>query len=414
MPRRVEHLIVGGGLAGGNCARWLREEGAEGDVLIVGREPDPPYDRPPCSKGFLAGRETREDMLFRPDEWWREQRIELMTRVSVTGLDAGARTATLSSGEELSFGTALLATGSNVRRLPVEGGELEGVHYLRTLRNSEAIREAVQGGGPVVCVGGSYIGCEVAASVRSAYGCDVAIVMQEAVTLSRGFGETAGRFLQERLTEHGIEIHGEDEIERFEGEDGHVTAVVTRSGHRLPASTVVMGVGVTPEVSLAGPAGLELADDGGVRCDSMLRTSADGVFAAGDIASYESPVHGRRLRVEHWDVAFNQGKTAALNMLGREVAHEVVPYFFSDLADWASLEYVGPAASWDEEVVRGSIADGEFSVFYLDGGRVAAALAIGRGDDLDHARRLMAAGTDVALTGGSARLGDLSTDLSSV
>lgn len=250
--------------------------------------------------------------------------------------------------------------------------------------------------------------------MRSAYGCDVAIVMQEAVTLSRGFGETAGRFLQERLTEHGIEIHGEDEIERFEGEDGHVTAVVTRSGRRLPASTVVMGVGVTPEVSLAGAAGLELADDGGVRCDSMLRTSADGVFAAGDIASYESRVHGRRLRVEHWDVAFNQGKTAALNMLGREVAHEVVPYFFSDLADWASLEYVGPAASWDEEVVRGSIEDGEFSVFYLDGGRVAAALAIGRGDDLDHARRLMASGADVGAAGGSARLGDLSTDLSSV
>ncbi len=178
---------------------------------------------------------------------------------------------------------------------------------------------------------------------------------------------------------------------------------------------MVIGAGVTPDVTLARAAGLEPGEGGGVRCDAGLRTSAPGIFAAGDIAEYDSVVHGRRLRVEHWDVAFNHGRTAALNMLGRDVAHDVVPYFFSDLADWASLEYVGPAARWDEEVVRGSLEDGEFSLWYLDGGRVAGALSVGRGDDLEHARRLMAAGAPLA--GGAAaaaRLGDVSTDLASL
>ncbi len=411
--RHVAYLVVGGGLAGANCARWLREEGAEGEIVVLGRELDPPYNRPPCSKGYLAGKESREDTWFRPAEWWAAQDIELRTRTSVTKLDAGARRVMLSTKEHLSFDTALLATGSNVRRLPVEGSELEGIHYLRALGNADAIRAGVADGGPVVCVGGSYIGCEVAASVRSAYGCEVTIVMQEPVALSRGFGETAGRFLQGRLEEHGVEICASDELERFEGEDGRVREVVTRAGRRLRADTVVIGAGVTPDVTLARAAGLDLGESGGVRCDSRLATSAPGIFAAGDIASYDSVVHGRPIRVEHWDVAFNQGKTAALNMLGRDVPHDVVPYFFSDLADWASLEYVGPAASWDEEVVRGSLRDGEFSLWYLDGGRVAGALSVGRSDDLEHARRLIASGTEVAggAASAGARLGDLATDL---
>jgi len=399
-------------MAGANCARWLREEGADGAVVVVGREPDPPYNRPPCSKGYLQGAETRAETLFRPDEWWEEQGIELQTRVTVTSLDAVARTAGLSDGRELSFDTVLLATGSDVRRLPIEGSELEGIHYLRTMRNADAIRDDVADGGPVVCVGGSFIGCEVAASVHAAFGCEVAIVMQEAVTLSRVFGEAGGRFFHGLLSEHGIEIHGEDEIERFEGDGDRVATVVTRAGLRIPARTVVIGAGVIPDTKLARAAGLEIADDRGVRCDRHLATSAPGVFAAGDIASYDSVPNGRRIRVEHWDVAFNQGRTAALNMLGRNVAHEVVPYFFSDLADWASLEYVGPAPGWDEEIVRGSIADGEFSLWYLAAGKVVAALSVGRGDDLEHARRLMAAATD--LGDAAAHVGDLSTDLESL
>jgi 3-phenylpropionate/trans-cinnamate dioxygenase ferredoxin reductase component len=407
--RSVAHLLIGGGMASANCARWLRESGAEGEILLVGREPDPPYNRPPCSKGYLQGKESRESTWFRPDEWWCEQSIELLTRTSVMKLDTAAKRATLSNKQVVAYESVLLATGANVRRLNVEGSELDGIHYLRALGNADTIR-ADADGKRVVLIGGSYIGCEVAASLVAADHAQCEIVMQEAVTLSRGFGEQAGRFFQARLEEHGIAIHGEDELERFEGADGRVTHVVTKGGLRLEADVVVIGAGVTPDVMLARSAGLTLDDErGGVLCDSRLRSSADGVFAAGDVASFDSVPNGRRIRVEHWDVAFNHGKTAALNMLGRDVAHDVVPYFFSDLADWASLEYVGPAARWDREVVRGSLDGGEFSVWYLDGGRVAGALSVGRSDDLGHARRLLAAGTD--LGGRADALGDLSSDL---
>lgn len=408
--RKVEHLLIGGGLASANCARWLREAGGEGEILLVGREPDPPYNRPPCSKGYLRGEESREDTWFRPQEWWAEQRIELRTRTSVMKLDTAAKQATLSNKEVIAYESALLATGANVRRLNVEGCELEGIHYLRALGNSDAIR--AEAGKRVVLIGGSYIGCEVAASLTK-LGSSCAIVMQEPVTLSRGFGSQAGRFFQERLREHGVEVHGEDELERFEGADGQVRTVITKAGLRLDGDAVVIGAGVTPDVTLARGAGLELDEErGGILCDSNLRTSAAGVWAAGDIASYDSIVHGERLRVEHWDVAFNQGRTAALNMLGQDIPHEVIPYFFSDLADWASLEYVGPAQGWDEEIVRGSFTDGKFSLWYLRDGRVLAALSVGRSEDLDHARRLIAAGTSL----GEERtlLGDLDSDLETV
>ncbi len=389
--REVEHLLIGGGLASANCARWLRESGAEGEIVLVGREPDPPYNRPPCSKGYLRGEESREETWFRPAQWWAEQRIDLRTRVSVTKLDAAAKQATLSNKEVLAYEQALLATGANVRRLSVPGCELEGIHYLRALGNSDAIR--AEAGKRVVLIGGSYIACEVAASLTK-LGSSCTLVMQEAATLERGFGPRAGRFFQERLEEHGVEVHGEDELERFEGLDGRVTTVLTKAGRRLEADAVVIGAGVTPDVSLARGAGLELDEErGGVLCDAHLRSSAPGLWAAGDIASYDSVVHGTRLRVEHWDVAFNQGKTVALNMLGQATPHDVVPYFFSDLADWASLEYVGPARDWDEEFVRGSLAQGSFSLWYLKDGRVLGALSVGRSEDLDHARRMIAAGT---------------------
>jgi 3-phenylpropionate/trans-cinnamate dioxygenase ferredoxin reductase subunit len=410
--RHVGHLLIGGGLASANCARWLRESGADGDVLLVGREPDPPYNRPPCSKGYLQGAESRESTYFRPDEWWGEQHIELLCKTSVTKLDAGAKEATLSNGQVVGYDAALLATGANVRRLNVEGGELEGVHYLRTLGNSDTIR-ADADGKKVVLIGGSYIGCEVAASLTASDHAQCEIVMQEAVTLERGFGAAAGRFLQARLEEHGIAVHGEDALERFEGADGRVTHVVTQRGLRLEADAVVIGAGVMPDVTLARAAGLTLDDErGGVLCDAQLATSAPGLWAAGDIASYDSVPNGRRIRIEHWDVAFNHGKTAALNMLGKGGPHDVVPYFFSDLADWASLEYVGPAASWDREVVRGSLDEGEFSVWYLADGRVAGALSVGRSDDLEHARRLIAAGTDVGERADA--LGDLGSDLAAL
>ncbi len=191
--RKVDYLLIGGGLASANCARWLREEGAEGSVVVVGREPDPPYNRPNCSKGYLRGTEERSEAFFRPQEWWSEQEMELLTRTSVTALDAGARTAKLSTKEELEFGQALLATGANVRRLNVPGCELEQIHYLRTLGNADAIRTGVADAEHVVLIGGSYIGCEVAASLTMV-GKRCTIVMQEELTLERGFGPSARTF----------------------------------------------------------------------------------------------------------------------------------------------------------------------------------------------------------------------------
>ncbi len=409
--RKVDYLLIGGGLASANCARWLREEGAEGSVLVLGREPDPPYNRPDCSKGYLRGEEDRTGPLFRPDTWWEEQRIELQTRTSVTDLDLDARTAKLSSKEEVEFDKALLATGANVRRLNVDGCELEQIHYLRTLSNADAIREGVQDAQEVVLIGGSYIGCEVAASLTM-MGKRATIVMQEQTTLERGFGARAGRFVQDLLEAHGVTVHGEDELERFEGE-GRVAKVITRGGLELSAEAVVIGAGVTPDVGLAQKAGLEIGELGGVRCSSRLESSVPGVFAAGDICEYDSVLHGKAMRIEHWDVAFNQGKTAALNMLGRDVPHEVVPYFYSVLADWGELEYVGPAHEWDEEILRGSFEGGEFTNWYLQNGRVVAALTWGRSDDLDVARRLLAQ-KPVLDAAAQAALGDLDADLGAV
>ena len=393
--RQVDHLLIGGGIASATAAATLREGDSDCSILLVSRELDPPYHRPPASKGFLIGRESRDDALLRPDSWWTDNAIELLTRTSVMGLDTDARTATLSTKETIGYRRALIATGAMVRRLAVDGSDLEGIHYLRTLPNADTIRADAEGRNRAVLVGGSYIGCEVAASLTE-LGLQCTILMQEAVTLERAFGQTAGRHFQRVLEDHGVVVVGEDEVERFDGEDGRVTAVVTKSGLRLDADLVVAGVGALPDVMLARKAGLETGPLGGVLADERLQTSAPGVFAAGDMCEYESVIHGRRMRIEHEEVAAAQGATAALNMLGGDVAHEVVPYFFSDLSDWVSVEYVGPATTWDDEILRGSYDEHRFTLWYLERDRLVAALTVGRPDDLEVARRLIRTGVEVS------------------
>jgi 3-phenylpropionate/trans-cinnamate dioxygenase ferredoxin reductase subunit len=406
--RHVDFLLVGGGLASASCAAELRKRGAEGSILLAGREPEPPYERPPLSKEYLRGEAGREDAHVNPVAWYEENGVELRTGVNVMSLDPAARTAKLQGGEEVSFGRALLATGAMVNILRVEGAENEGVHYLRAFGNSDAIRADAEAASRVVLIGGSYIGCEVAASLR-AKGVECTIVMMEEVALSRTFGEEAGGWFQRRLEEHGIVLHGGEELEAFEG-DGRVAAVLTKSGLAIECDAVIVGAGVRPDATLAQRAGLEVDD--GIVCDSKLRTSAEGVYAAGDCCSYESVVHGRRLRVEHWDVAMQQGMHAARNMLGEDRDYDVVPYFFSDLAEWASLEYVGPAVGWDDEVWRGDRDSGEFSVWYLKDGRVAGALSVGRPEDLAEARRMLADRVDVSAA--RDRIGDAGSDLGEI
>jgi 3-phenylpropionate/trans-cinnamate dioxygenase ferredoxin reductase subunit len=409
--RQADFLLVGGGLASAHCAAELRRRGAEGSILLVGREPEPPYERPPLSKEYLRGEAGRADAYVNPPSWYGENGVELLTATNVMSLDPAARTAKLQGGDEVAFGKALLATGAMVNILRVEGAENEGIHYLRAFGNSDAIRADAEAAEHVVLIGGSYIGAEVAASLtaKGTKGTKCTIVTMEDVALSRTFGEEAGRWFQAQLEAKGVTVHGGEELEAYEG-DGRVKAVVTKSGLAVECDAVVVGAGVRPDAMLAQRAGLEVGD--GIVCDSKLQTSAEGIYAAGDCCSYDSVVHGRRLRVEHWDVAMQQGMHAAGNMLGGDADYEVVPYFFSDLADWASLEYVGPASEWDEEIWRGDRDGGQFSVWYLKDGRVAGALSVERPEDLAEARRLLAGGVDVS--GAKDRIADPGSDLSAI
>jgi len=406
--REVDFLLIGGGMASAHCAAELRKRGAEGSVLLVGREPEPPYERPPLTKEYLRGEASREDAHVNAAGWYEDNGVELLTGVNAMSLDPSARTAKLQGGEEVSFDKALLATGAMVNILRVEGAENEGIHYLRAFGNSDAIRTDAEAAEHVVLVGGSYIGTEVAASL-TAKGARCTIVMMEEVALSRTFGEDAGRWFQEQLEARGVTVLSGEELEAFEG-DGRVRAVLTKSGQAIECDAVVVGAGVRPDAMLAQRAGLEVED--GIVCDSKLCSSTAGIYAAGDCCSYESVVHGRRLRVEHWDVAMQQGMHAARNMLGADEDYTVVPYFFSDLADWASLEYVGPAYEWDEEIWRGDRDEGEFSVWYLKDGLVAGALSVGRSEDLAEARRLLADRVDVS--GARETIADADSDLASI
>jgi len=406
--REVDFLLVGGGMASASCAAELRKQGSEGSILLVGREPEPPYERPPLSKEYLRGDASRADAYVNDPAWYEENDVELATGRNVMSIDPEARTAKVQGGLEVSFGQALLATGANVNILRIEGAENEGIHYLRAYGNADAIRADAEKAERVVLVGGSYIAAEVAASL-AARGTDCTMVGLEEVALSRTFGDDAGRFLQQGLEAHGVTFVGGETVSALEG-DGRVSAVLTESGKAFECDLVVVGAGVRPDTMLAQRAGLECGD--GIICDSKLRSSAAGIYAAGDVCNYESVVHGRRIRVEHWDVAMQQGMHVAKNMLGADADYDVVPYFFSDLDDWASLEYVGPAADWDEEIWRGSREEGEFSVWYLKDGKVAGCLSLGRSEDLAEARRMIHEGTDVA--GAIDRIGDPDADLSSL
>jgi 3-phenylpropionate/trans-cinnamate dioxygenase ferredoxin reductase component len=401
--RSVGALIVGGGAAGAACAEALHDGGFGGGVLLAGREPDPPYERPPASKGYLAGTQQRDDCLFHDAAWYAKRSIELAPRTSVMRLDTDARTATLSTKEVVEFGVALVATGANVRRLRLDGAQLQGIHYLRALGNSDAIRADALEAEHVVLAGGSYIACEVAATL-TALGRRCTMVMLEDAPLSAHFGPTAGAFFGGLLREHGIELVCGDAVERLEGTD-RVERVVCASGRAIDAGMVVMGTGVMPDVMLARAAGLELGESGGVACSADLETSVRGIWAAGDMCEYESVLHRGRVRIEHHEVALAQGRAVAAAMLGTRRPYAEVPYFWTDLSDWCTAEWVGVTEAPEREVVRGSVEDGAFSVLHLAGGRLVAALSVGRGEDLPHAQRLIAAGTDLsgresALAGG--------------
>lgn len=394
--RTIDVLLIGGGIASASAAAELRERGFEGSITLATRESDPPYHRPPLTKGYLRGRQDRDSTLIHPADWYAEHDVELLTRMSVMSMDCETRAAKLGK-REVHFGQALVATGAMVRRLQIDGAQRDGIHYLRALGNADALREAVEQAKRIAVVGGSYVAIEVAASL-TLMGKRCTLVMQEQLPTERGFGPVAARYVHDLLAGHGIEIVAGANVVQFSGEgedDAPVAAVVCEDGRRIDADLVVVGVGATPDVMLARKIGLEIGASGGVACDRRLQTSVEGIFAAGDMCEYDSVIHGRRLRIEHEDVAAAQGRAAALAMLGSEAPFAEVPYFWSDLADWTTLEYVGAAAGWDEEIVHGEPADGDFTVWYVAEGRLAAALTVGRSDDLDRARELLVSGESV-------------------
>ncbi len=343
-----------------------------------------------------------------PPSWYEENEVELLTGRNVMALEVGERRAKLQGGEEVEFGTALLATGAMVNLLRVDGVQLEGIHYLRAFGNADAIREDLGDAEHVVLVGGGYIGVEVAASL-TALGKRCTIVEVEPVVLGRVFGQPVGRWFQELLEARGVTIAGGETVAAFEG-DERVGTVLCESGLEIACDAVVIGVGVRPDTMLAGRSGLELGD--GVACDAGLETSAEGIFAAGDCCSWDSPLHGAPARFEHWDVALQQGRHAAAGMLGDKRPFEVVPYFYSDIADWASLQFVGGGRSWSELLWRGEPEEGRFSVWYVADERLVGVLSVGRPEDLLDGRRLIADGTPIGSQ--RERIADPDSDLAEI
>jgi 3-phenylpropionate/trans-cinnamate dioxygenase ferredoxin reductase component len=375
--------IVGASLAGAKAAETLRAEGFDGRIVLIGDEPDRPYERPPLSKDYLRG-EAEARPYVHPEEFYEENEIELRRSTSVDAIDPGASTLTMADGETVAFERLLLTTGAAPRRVRLTGAALDGVHYLRSVRDSEAIRERIESGGRLVTIGAGWIGAEVAASARQK-GCEVTILEMTEVPLERVLGPELGAVYRDIHTDHGVEFLGGVKVEAIEG-DPEVAAVRLADGRRIDADFVVIGVGVEPRIRLAEAAGLEISN--GVACDPTLRTSAPNVFAAGDVANAIHPFYGRRLRVEHWFNALEQGPAAARNMLGRDEPYDKTPYFFSDQYE-VGMEYAGFATAWDEVVIRGDLEAREFIAFWLEGGRVAAGMNVNVWDVTDGIQELI-------------------------
>jgi 3-phenylpropionate/trans-cinnamate dioxygenase ferredoxin reductase component len=365
------HVIVGAGLAGAKAAEALRNEGFDGHIVLVGDEPELPYERPPLSKGYLRGKSPRDKALVHPDGFYAANAIDLRTSTAVERIDPAAREVALSTGERLHYDRLLLATGAEPRRLSVPGSDLDGIHYLRDFADADRIADRLAGGGRVVVIGGGWIGAEVAASARQK-GLEVTIVERAGVPLERVLGRKVGELYAQVHRDHGVELVTGGVLEGFDGAN-RVERVRLSDERMLDADFVVAGIGVLPRTALAERAGIPV--DNGVLVDERLETSAPGVFAAGDVANAFHPFYDDRLRVEHWANALNQPATAAKAMLGKEASYERLPYFFSDQYD-VGMEYSGYATSWDEVVFRGDPAERECIVFWLAEGRIVAGMNV--------------------------------------
>ncbi len=369
-PRTI--VIVGGGAAGFAAAEMLRRRGYQGGIVMLSDDDAPPVDRPNLSKDYLAGSAPQEWVPLRDASFYTEQRIDLRLKTSVSAIDIDAREVALGDGGKVAYDRLLLATGAEAVRLPLPGMDLPHVHTLRALGDCRAIIARATAAQRAVVMGASFIGLEVAASLR-ARGIEVHVVAPEKRPMERVLGAKMGDFVRSLHEEHGVIFHLGDSASAIDAR-----RVTLKSGGTIDADLVVVGVGVRPRLALAVKAGLAI--DRGVTVNEFLESSASGVFAAGDIARWPDPHSGTAIRVEHWVVAERQGQTAAINMLGRREKFDAVPFFWSQHYD-VPINYVGHAETWDEVAIDGDIAKRDCAVRYKRNGRVLAIASIYRDTD---------------------------------
>ncbi|GAA4583240.1 FAD-dependent oxidoreductase [Planotetraspora phitsanulokensis] len=386
-------VVAGGGLAAAKAAQALREQGFDGRVVLIGDEPHPPYERPPLSKDYLQGRSEREKIFVHDAGWYREHDVDLRSGVAVTAVDPGAHRVTLSGGERLGYDKLLLATGASPRRLTVPGADLDGVLYLRTVGDSERIRDTLATASRIAIVGAGWIGLEVAAAARAA-GVRVSVLEVESQPLLRVLGPRIASVFADLHRDHDVDLRLGARVAEITGEDGRVRGVRLAGGAQLDVDAVVVGIGAVPNTGLAAAAGLTVGD--GVRVGADLRTSDPDIFAAGDVAAAYHPLLGVHIRVEHWANALNQPVVAAGAMLGRDVAYDRLPYFYTDQYD-LGMEYSGHPSPGhiDDVVVRGDLASREFIAFWIADGKVTAGMNVNVWGVADQIQALIRSGAPV-------------------
>ncbi len=399
------HVILGASLAGATAAITLREEGADGDVILIGAEPQPPYERPPLSKAYLRGEVPFDKALVRPAAFYAEHGIQTMFGTRARRIDPSARVVELEDHRRVSFDALLIATGGRNRTVSIPGVDLDGIYSLRTVQDADRIRAEMIAGRRAVVVGMGFIGSEVAASLRQK-GLDVVVIDPSKTPLFRVLGEAVGQTIAKLHRDHGVRMIFEDTVAAFEG-TRRVGCVVTKAGVRLECDFAVVGIGIEPAIEALADSGIHV--DNGVVVDEYCQTNVSGIYAAGDVANHYHPVFDRRIRVEHWQNAIKQGAAAARNMLGRRIAYDEIHWFWSDQYD-ANLQYAGFHTQWEQLIVRGRLDSDSYLACYVNAGRIDAAVGLNRGKEVRRVMPLIKARRPVNL----AQLRDESVDLRSL
>ncbi|KZS75814.1 pyridine nucleotide-disulfide oxidoreductase [Mycobacterium kansasii] len=387
MASSTTFVIVGGGLAGAKAAEALRDKGFDGTITLFAEEKQLPYERPPLSKEFLAGKKSLDEFTVQNSDWYRDHDVDLRLGARVSSLDPAAHTVGLPDDTTVHYAKLLLATGSASRRLPIPGADAAGVHYLRTFGDASALNSALAEGSSLAVVGAGWIGLEVAASARQR-DVDVTVVEAAGQPLSAALGDTVGKVFADLHRDHGVDLRLEAQVAEITTHGGRASGLKLGDGSVIAAEAVLVAVGATPNVELAEQAGLAMAD-GGVQVDASLRTSDPDIYAVGDIAAAEHPLLGTRIRTEHWANALKQPAVAVAGMLGTPGEYAELPYFFTDQYD-LGMEYAGHASGVERVVFRGDVAGREFVAFWLDGdNRVVAGMNVNIWDVLDDVKALI-------------------------